>query len=181
MSVPVRGLSRKEWAQVCYTAPLDDESFPPALIAACTGMTLEAAQFAWDEWPTLTAEGLFDKCLELSQPGTWDWAKQALLSHSRLMIELTVCETYSIPHSVFLEWPDTDQDLAIAAFMERKDHCPGCGAPSEAMDNPTLAKITARRCLKCVELKGVRDSIPESERSFNHLNVVRSGNEPHGE
>lgn len=174
ISLPVRGLSRKEWAHLCYAHPLDNEVFPAALISACTGKSFEEAQHMWDEWPTLIAEELFEKCLELSQPTGWDWAKQALHNHARLMVEMTVCEHYGIPHSHFLGWPDTDQDLAIAAFIEGKDKCPGCGAPSEAMSNPLLAEIRDRRCLKCVELKGVRESIPDAERSFIHLNIVRS-------
>lgn len=173
-SVVVRPISRAQWAALRDEYPLtDDDGFPQALIAACTGMSLFDAQIAWDEWPTIEAEELFDRCLEVAQPEGWEWARERLINDPRLMAEMLVCQEYRIPRSQFLAWSEEDQDFALAAYFETQDKCPGCGGPGEAMENANLAEIVSKRCWKCVELATVRKDMPERDQGVVHLTVRR--------
>jgi hypothetical protein len=47
----------------------------------------------------------------------------------RFAAELDYCAPRGIAHSVFLGWPDEDQDKALAWAAEEAERCPGCHTP----------------------------------------------------
>lgn len=178
--VTVRGLDRQQWRDLLEKHPprnadeaFNEDTFPPALIAACTG--LAGAEQWWEESPVDAAEDLFTECLRLSNPGSWAWASRALSRDGRLAAEVALATSMGIPHSAFLAWPDRDQDLALAQHAREGDHCPGCGVPEAAMQDPTAAEPVTRRCLHCQAKASAIENIPAEMRGFVHVFVVPSG------
>lgn len=42
-----------------------------------------------------------------------------------------MCAEYRVPHSVFLDWDQSDRDKAIWWHLRRQQACPGCGTRSD--------------------------------------------------
>lgn len=177
--VPVSSMPRREWSLFCDDHDMTDEdNYVPDLIAACTGWTDERAQEAWDKWPTDAAYALATACLEESMPSGHDWAIERLKTDAYLALELAVCREYRIPLSAFHAWTPRDQDLAIAQHVVSLDHCPGCGAPTDAMKNPSLVRLTARTCLVCQQKHEAHKTMPSEQSSYTHLSVVMNQENP---
>lgn len=172
VDVPILGMPRDVWSQFGDEHDLTDEdAYAPALIAACTGWDIDTAQEAWDDWPADAALSLLVACVEESVPNG-DWAHARIKADAHLAAELAVCREYRIPLSAFHAWPDRDQDLALAQYVQSLDHCPGCGAPTEAMKNPALVRLTSKNCLVCLQKHRALDDMPAEMRSHTHLQVV---------
>lgn len=182
VDVTVTGLSRTDWSILVQEHPPRpgeqlwcEDTFPPALIAACTSKTVAEATEWWDESPTDAAEEMFSECLRVSSPGQFDWAVRRLRRNSRLASEVSLCVQMGIAHSVFCGWSGRDQDLALASALIARDCCPGCGAPEAAMSNPARAEIKVKACLMCQGKAATSDAIPESERGHTHVFVIPVG------
>ncbi len=91
---------------------------------------------------------------------------------------MELCETWGIPHSIFLgrPWPkpgealwlDEDQDKAIAYFLFKKESCAQCGTREEDwVDesgrylNPPKLEPIAVRCHGCETKEQFQDSLPK--------------------
>lgn len=177
VDLSVRGVSRSTWTLLLDGHPgrggtWDQDTLPPALIAACTDLSAEQAQDAWDEWPATDAEALFTTCLQASMPRSWRWALDRFKADGRLALEVRVAAEMGIPHSVFIGWSDRDQDLALASAELTAARCPGCGAPEEAMTDPSKAEVVVKACWMCRAKAATQDSIPEGERGHTHVMVV---------
>lgn len=180
--ITVRGLTRPQWTTLLDSHPPRDgetgwneDTFPPALIAACTSFTAADAESWWIETPEDAAEALFAECLRQSVPGSWEWARRLLKRNPRRMAEVELCNHAGIPLSEFLTWPADDQDLALAAHEVGRDHCPGCGVPTAAMEDPEAAEVVKRPCLHCMARAAVQDDIPADQRGHVHVFVVPAG------
>lgn len=149
--------------------PWSEATFPPALIAASTGLAPEADAQLWDEGTPDVAEPLLELCLELSSPGSVDWALRRLAGDDRLALELDYCGPRGIAHSQFLTWPDRDRDLALAWLLARAGRCPGCGTPTADMGDPLAAEFEFRRCEVCSLKAEIEKGIPDAERGHIHL------------
>lgn len=178
VDIAVRQISRLAWARLRDAHPSakgglwDEDTFPPALIAACTGFTLEQAREAWDHWPATDAEALFAACIRASAPASWQWATERFRVDGRLALEVRVASRMGIAHSVFASWSSRDQDLALASAEAEASRCPGCGAPAAAMRDPRKADVIVESCLMCQAKAAAVDSIPPEQRGHTHVMVV---------
>ena len=180
--ITVHGLTRPQWTALLDGHPPRDgetgwneDTFPPALIAACTGFPVADAATWWQESPEDAAEAVFAECLRLAVPGSWEWAKRLLARNPRRLAEVELCNHMGIAHSVFLTWVGDDQDLALAAHEVNRDHCPGCGVPEAAMGDPEAAELVIRPCLHCQARAARLDDIPADRRGYVHVFVVPTG------
>lgn len=188
VEVTVTGLDRPAWwALLAQHPPRDGErglwhedTFAPALIEACTGTDLDTARERWDEWPADAAEDLYLACVRASAPTSVDWAVHALRRDDRLALEAGYCADKGIPHSTFAAWPVRDQDLILAAWTAARDTCPGCGAPSWAMRDPTAMAWKPVACVHCEDKPAVLKDIPEDQRHRIHLTLQHT-DQPGGE
>ena len=177
--VTVRGISRTAWAELVDAHPpiegeadWNHETFPPALIAACTGFSeVEAAEW-WDETTPDSADDVFTECLRLSAPGSLTWAVHLLHRNTRLAAEVGLCVQMGISHDVFTTWSPRAQDLALGSTFRAADTCPGCGCPSEAMTDQSKAEVVSRICFQCRDVTAANASMPEEARGWTHLMVI---------
>ncbi|QZN86877.1 hypothetical protein [Cellulomonas sp. C5510] len=174
--VTVRGLGRARWAALLDKHPPRDgedqwneDTFPPALIAECTGRPLVEVTSWWDESTADAAEELLGECLRVAYPGSIEWAVRLLRRNPRRLMEVRCASRIGVSHSAFLAFPPDDQDLAMAEMQIVGDVCPGCGVPSDAMQNPAAAEVKYRRCMHCQAKAEATAAIPEPERPFVHV------------
>lgn len=153
-------------------APFNEATFPPALLAACTGQPVEVTDRWWQTWPADTADDVFETCHRLSAPGAIDWATRRLQRDARLRLEVRYCNAHGLPHDTFLRWPDRSQDLALAGYLLEQNRCPGCGVPADAMDDPDAADVEQQECVHCDLREQVAKAVPEGDRSRIHTYVV---------
>lgn len=178
--VPVLGMPRAAWSAFRDVHDMDDEDdYAVALLATCCGWTDDEAQEAWDEWPADAALDLLIACVEESAPIDPAWATRRIKGDPYLQVELAVCAEQGIALSDFHARSERDQDLAIAHHILSLDHCPGCGAPTEAMKNPALVKLTSRECLVCRQKHAAHTSMPTEQAPYTHLSVVMAPQETH--
>lgn len=180
--INVRRLSRKEWSSLILNhgprAGTNDRvwnthDFPPALIAASTGIDVATARRWWNDAPEDESNGLFETCLRLSSPGSADWAVRALSTNSRLLAEVQAAARLGIPHSTFVAWSVEDQDLAIALGLAENDRCPGgCGVTRAEMQDPTAYKVVTSRCVWCQQLNAAREEMAAEDRSHRHVTLI---------
>lgn len=86
---------------------------------------------------------------------------QRLRADTRFFAEMTYCGERGIPHSVFLEWSNDDQDKALAWIAVRGQACGRCGTyPDEWVDPATGMTVGERpytaeaiKCHGCSELE----------------------------
>jgi len=176
--VPVLGMPRGAWSAFRDVHDMDDEDdYAPDLMSACCGWSAVEAQEAWDEWPADAALDVLVACLEESAPSDPEWATRRIKADPYLQVELAVCKEQGIALSDFHARSERDQDLAIAHHILSLDHCPGCGAPTEAMKNPSLVKLTSRECLVCRQKHDAHQSMPSEQSSYTHLSVVMAPQE----
>lgn len=178
--VPVLGMPRAAWSAFRDVHDMTDEDdYAVALLAACCGWTDDEAREAWDEWPADAALALLIACVEESAPIDPAWATRRIKADPYLQVELAVCAEQGIALSDFHARSERDQDLAIAHHILSLDHCPGCGAPTEAMKNPALVKLTSRECLVCRQKHAAHTSMPTEQAPYTHLSVVMAPQETH--
>lgn len=183
--LPISGLDRLAYDRLLAGHPprprekslWNEATFPPALIAACTGQSLAETELLWERGEVDEAEEILEACVRLSAPGSWEWAKRRLLRDPRLRLELRFCGKAGVSHSHFLGGPrlftDDDQDLALASLDLDLDRCPGeCGVPTAAMNDPDAASVEQLTCIHCEQLEIARKSIPPEERDRVHVFVV---------
>lgn len=164
--VSVTRMTRTAWSAWLDIA--DEGEAEAALIEACTD---EDPDVVLDEWPPDEALRLIDACRTASLPRDRSWAIARLEKDATLDVEMRVCADYGIPHSTFTGWSERDQDLAVAAYLRQADHCPGCGAPTAAQNDPSRARVHVTSCLMCVELSEKRKAVPEDKRDSTHLSI----------
>lgn len=188
-AVLVTGLSPEDYVDLAEghpPAPGDDgpwseETFPPALLAACCDVDVETATTWWRDWPTEDVEGLLDLCLELS--GIAELSRAVILLDTRPMLrsEVGYCAPAGVPHSHFLGgppvWTRRDRMLALAWAARRAGACPGCSSPERLMRDASTVDIDLRRCEVCQLKRDVIAGIPEDERATIHAFVVESPDE----
>ncbi|MBF0724089.1 hypothetical protein [Sanguibacter inulinus] len=178
--VPVLGMPRAAWSAFRDVHDMTDEDdYAVALLAACCGWTDDEAREAWDEWPADAALDLLIACVEESAPIDPTWATRRIKADPYLQVELAVCAEQGIALSDFHARSERDQDLAIAHHILSLDHCPGCGAPTEAMKNPALVKLTSRECLVCRQKHAAHTSMATEQAPYTHLSVVMAPQETH--
>lgn len=174
--VTVRGLTRARWAQLLDKHPpregeeqWNEDTFPPALIAECTGLPLNEVTTWWDESTADAAEELLGECLRVAYPGSIEWAVRLLRRNSRRLLEVRAAARLGLGWSAFTTLPADDQDLVMAEMQIAADVCPNCGVPSDGMQDPTAATVAYRRCLHCQAKAEASAAIPENERGFVHV------------
>ena len=93
-------------------------------------------------------------------------------AEDKFRLELDYCVPKGIPHSVFLDWEEYDQDKALAWMIEDRTRCQRCGTkPTEWLDKegyevePPPYHATDRRCYGCATLDDHRSRIPSELRS----------------
>jgi len=176
--VPVLGMPRAAWSAFRDVHDMTDEDdYAPDLMAACCTWSDAEAQEAWDEWPADAALDVLVACLEESAPGDPEWASRRIKADPYLQVELAVSKEHGVALSAFHAWSERDQDLAIAYHVLSLDHCSGCGAPTEAMKNPSLVKLTSRECLVCRQKHEAHKSMPTEQAPYTHLSVVMAPQE----
>lgn len=176
----VRGLDRTEWAALIHQHPTADPRWRwdagtlyPALVAACTvtpAVDLDWAVRLVDD-PDVGGD-LIEMCLQLTEPGSLEWAKRRLATDARLAAEVAAAVRMGIPHSAFTDWPTASQDLALAHLEMRARVCPGCGVPEADMRDPLAWEPDARECWHCDTLEKTRAVIPEEARHKVHVHLV---------
>lgn len=179
----VRGLDRTEWADLIHQHPTTDprwrwnaDTLYPALVVACTvspPVDLDWAGRLVDD-PDIGGD-LVEMCLQLTEPGSLEWAKRRLATDARLAAEVSASVRMGIPHAVFTSWPTTSQDLALAYLENRAKVCPGCGVPEADMRDPLAWEPDAHECWHCDQLETARAQIPEEARHKVHITLVPAG------
>lgn len=185
LTVIIKRLDRPRWSELVAAHPprqgtsdrlWNEVSFPPALIAASTGLTVDETRAWWEDTPELDGNDLYEACLRLSSPGTVEWAVRRLKGNSRLMAEVQASMRAGISHAQFLEWPDDSQDLAIALSIVENDRCPGgCGASRTEMQNPLAFTVGTTRCVWCQQLEVEREKIRAEDRGHRHVILLPKG------
>ena len=151
--------------------PWNDITFPPALIAACTGWSMMTSRRAWNQWPTGDAENLFIECLRESAPGPLTWAHDLLRRNGRRSLEVKASMQMGIPTSVFLAWPKDDQDLVLAALEADANRCE-CGVNIDEGRKIGKYKVGYRRCEVCKIRHDANEDIASEERSYVHVELL---------
>lgn len=178
VDLPVKGLDRAQYQSLLDAhppvagGPWNEVTFPPALIAECTGFPIDEATVWWNETPEPEAFAVFDECLRRSTPGSYEWATSVLLRNSRREEEVRAAMTMGIPLSVFLGWPQDDQDFALARLALDAERCPGCSTPVNSRHRGEYA-VKRRICGSCAELEDARALIPEDQRGYTHVSLIR--------
>jgi len=176
----VTGLDRQSWSDIVSSHPPRDtdpgvwnaDTFPPALIAACTGVSRGEAKSWWDEAPMMDAEQLFTECVQMSSPGTYIWATNRLKTNSRMHAEVEAAIELGIAPSVFRAWSTDDQDYVLAAIEMRADRCPGCNVPKADQRDPSAWTTDYSTCLHCKQRQTASEEIPDEQRSYTHVSLV---------
>lgn len=177
----VQGLNRQAWADLVLAHPsterrwrYDEDTLHPALLVACvTDPVLDAdlaEQLADD---TDIGGPLLTLCLQLSDPGSWEWASRRLATDGRLAAEVGAAVRMGIPHAQFTAWPATSQDLALAWIESTQRVCPGCGVPEADMRDRLAWDTDVVGCVHCDLLKTTRDQIDEKNTHREHAVLVR--------
>jgi len=178
----VTGIPRAEWAALVDRHPprpkSDDRlwnpvTFPPALIAACTGLTVAEATEFWDGSANDQAYEVYEAALRVASPGGVDWAIERLRANGRTFSEVKAATRVGIPRSAFLEWPSDDQDYVIALLALEGDTCPGqCGASRSEMNDPTAHRVVKSTCIWCRQLEATRDEVQPEARAYTHVTLI---------
>lgn len=70
-----------------------------------------------------------------------------------------------IPHSVFLDWDEGDQDKAIAWSLEQRKKCGGCNTQDDDWQRDKFAYVGASdRCPGCEILEQEREQVPPGQK-----------------
>lgn len=96
---------------------------------------------------------------------------------------MAYCAPKGIPHSVFLSWPDADQDKALEFQALEANRCPFCGSEDADWIDPETKRLlpkpkyrtSTRRCYGCVEIEGARKEVPKEDHSTYVSLVVDDG------
>lgn len=95
-----------------------------------------------------------------------------LRDDQRLNEELAYCVPLGIPHSVFLAWPISDQDKALAYLRHKAQACPDCGTRQEDWDENDNAYIgDLYHCEGCARVAQEQDNIPEGSKGM-HIRLL---------
>ena len=93
---------------------------------------------------------------------------------------MAYCGPRGIPLSVFLAWPEDDQQAALAWQAREQARCPGCGTHEEDWDpeqdgSRNAYTAVAVVCQGCVELQRMQDN-PEIRNGVRgvHLRLKRT-------
>lgn len=151
--------------------PWNDDTFPPTLIAACTGWSMMTSRRAWNQWPTGDAEGLFIECLRTSAPGALTWASDLLRRNGRRSLEVKASMQLGIPTSAFLGWPKDDQDLVLAALEADARRCE-CGVDIDDTRKTGKYRVEYRRCEVCKLRHDALEEIASEQRAFVHIELA---------
>lgn len=85
---------------------------------------------------------------------------------------MAICEKYKVNHSAFLDWPEEDQDLAIAQHLRELDHCPRCHtSESKWQKNRFAYKPEVRRCRGC-EMRQLQEDDLQTQKGTAGMFVV---------
>ena len=166
------------------------DTFAPALIAACVTswgvpwadedphmlgpVDVATATSWWNEWPVDAAEDLFGRCVALNITSI-EWARRRLDRDVRLAAEVAYTAEVGIPHSIFLSWPERDQDLALANAVRAADRCPGCGVPAALMGAAGAYTVVSTACVQCEVKAQAEAAIPAEHAHRYHHHLVATG------
>ena len=87
---------------------------------------------------------------------------------------MEVARAHGVPHSVFLSWPQHDQDIALALHRveaeEKARTCPVCGGDADECQNPDYQRAYAAAFSRCYRtrtvghaMKSRRDDGPDAK------------------
>jgi hypothetical protein len=182
VEILVAALSRLEWQKLLDAHPARPDSddslwneatFPPALIAACTGRPLDEAREWYEESSASDGDQLFEECLRASAPGSVAFYVRLLRENPRRYVEAATALSMGIPLSKFLSWSPEDQDWAIAVREVDGDVCPGgCGAPNKDRENYEAFVVEHMRCVNCQKLEAARNEVPADQKGHVHVRLV---------
>lgn len=96
-----------------------------------------------------------------------------------LALELDVCASYGIPHSVFLSWSDDDRDKATWHHIWKRQECGGCGTRAEEWDETRGGHRHAyiaepRRCRGCEVKAGAQKSVTPDDGEGVHIVLLKN-------
>lgn len=181
-AVTVEGMSRDKWAALVDKHPprRDGEdrlwngvTFPPALIAACTGIPRSQAETWWRDAANDSAYDVYEACLRVASPGSVDWAIERLRTNGRTFSEVKAATRLGVSRTDFLKMPADDQDFVIAMLALEGDTCPGgCGVSRSEMSNPVAYQTAKSTCIWCRQLDLARDEVQPEARSYTHITLV---------
>lgn len=92
---------------------------------------------------------------------------------------MAVCAHYRVPHSVFLDWGQSDRDKAIWWLIREREACPSCGTRKaewdEAQGGDRNAYIARKmRCRGCEVREQAEASIDrEQDGKGVHVELQR--------
>lgn len=178
--IEITPLARPAFARLldAHPAPADSdglwaETFPPALIAACTGFTVEEATEWWDETTSDSALILFEECHRACYPGSYDAAVHVLRTNERRLLEVRAAMRAGISYDAFMEWSPRSQDMALAFMTIEADVCAGCGVPKGDVMDRGAWKPDVYACVHCRNMDATRDKISDEDRGSTHVRLVR--------
>lgn len=78
---------------------------------------------------------------------------------------MAYCGPRGIPHSVFLSWPELDQDKALEWAREQATVCDGCGTRRAEWDADGDAYYAVPSiCRGCEAIEYERESVPDKAK-----------------
>lgn len=87
---------------------------------------------------------------------------------------MAFCNDKGIPHSEFLEWPENDQDKALAFRRFESTRCGTCGTREEDWEEHRHAFIgDLYRCPGCEILEQEKSNVPDGEKGI-HVRLRRN-------
>jgi hypothetical protein len=98
-----------------------------------------------------------------------------LKGDDRLYEELDYCVPRGIPHSVFLEWDEDDQDKALAYQRLKARSCPSCGTLPEDWEEDEDAYVGWHdNCSGCAALERERENnVNDNEKGVRFFLLPR--------
>lgn len=93
----------------------------------------------------------------------------------RFREEMDYCAPKALRHSLFLAWPEDDQDKAMAWQRLQAAECSGCGTRADEWEADPLAYLgDIVSCPGCVALDQERDNVPEGTKGVRLRLVPRA-------
>jgi hypothetical protein len=177
----VHGLTRSAWAELIHAHPtadarwrFDAQTLYPELLRLCVTNPILSPELATTlvEDPD-TGGDLVEVALQLTEPGSLEWAKHRLSTDGRLAAEVALCVRMGIAHDAFTRWAPASQDLALAHAELAADTCPGCGVAAQDMGDRYAWEPDTRGCVHCESLEQHRAGIPDDARHYVHVRLIR--------
>lgn len=82
----------------------------------------------------------------------------------------------AIPHSVFLDWPEDDQDKALAYMRDQAERCGGCGTKRSEWESDHFAYVGhVEVCPGCEAIAQEHENIDNAAKTGADTKGLRVG------